>query len=195
MSRETGFDTVTAARGGFEVADRVPGVTVAAAPDMRRYGFWGEYGFAAVEIGAGPFSGRVEGARFTGDIDIAVAYSLGNVNGSRPTGLGRASWSGIAGAVNTQTLRRHQGTATIAIPDLSRPYVSADIALSGISINPSRGRGWTRMRLGDGHFESDEKNDGEDYLRGYFSGPEHSETYGVFRTGDFIGAFGAKREK
>ena len=195
LGSRDGFDTVTGARGSFDVTDSVPGVTVTSAPSVHRYGFWGEHGFAAVEIGAGPLSGRVDGIPFTGDIDIAVAYSLGNVNGLKPAGLGSASWTGIAEAVDTPTLRRHQGTATLTIPDLSRPRVSADIALSAIPIRPRRGRGWTGMSLKQGHFRSGERNDGEDYLRGHFSGPEHGEAYGVFRSGDFIGAFGAKRDK
>ena len=35
---------------------------------------------------------------------------------------------------------------------------------------------------------------GSDYLTGNFHGPDHEEAYGVFDTGAYVGAFGAKRE-
>ena len=36
---------------------------------------------------------------------------------------------------------------------------------------------------------------GRDYPEGNFHGQDHEETYGVFDTGAYIGAFGAKRDR
>ena len=188
------FDTV-AARGSFDITDSVPGVTVTSAPTVVSYGFWGEYGFATTEIGAGRLSGRVEGISFGGDVGLAAAYSVGDATGTNPTGMGGANWTGIAEAVATLTLKRRQGTATITIPDLSRSRssrVSVDITLSGNSISPPS---WSNMRLVRGRFASGERRNSTDYLEGNFHGPNHEETYGVFDTGNYIGAFGAKRDE
>ena len=65
LGSRDGFDTVNA-RGSFGITDNVPGVTVTLAPSVSSYGFWGEYGFATTEIGAGRLSGRVEGTSFRG---------------------------------------------------------------------------------------------------------------------------------
>ena len=194
LGSRDGFDTVSA-RGSFEVTDSVSGVTVTSAPNVNSYGFWGEYGFATAEIGAGRLFGRVEGTSFGGDVGLAVAYSVGDATGTNPTGMGSASWTGIAEAVATLTLKRRQGTATITIPDLSRSYrsrVSVDITLSGNSISPPS---WSNMRLSRGRFASGERRNRKEYLEGHFHGPNHEETYGVFDTGNYIGAFGAKRDE
>jgi len=50
---------------------------------------------------------------------------------------------------------------------------------------------WADMPLVDGGFASG--SSGTDRLEGNFHGPDHSETYGVFDTGAYVGAFGAKR--
>ena len=48
------------------------------------------------------------------------------------------------------------------------------------------------MPLVDGAFTSGDV-DTSDYLAGNFHGPDHEETYGVFDTGNYVGAFGARR--
>ena len=46
--------------------------------------------------------------------------------------------------------------------------------------------------LVDGRFTSGDVDTG-DYLAGDFHGPNHEEAYGVFDTGNYVGALGAKR--
>ena len=75
-----GFDTVTA-RASFEITESVPGVTLTSGPMAHSYGFWGEHGYAAVAIGAGPLSGRIEGVPFTGDFAVATAYAVADATG------------------------------------------------------------------------------------------------------------------
>lgn len=181
------FDTLIA-KGRFN-ADSISNITITRSPSLNSYGFWGEYGFASVEVGDGPWSGRVEGNRFHGDISIAGSYAVGDVTGTNPTGVGGASWQGIAQAASTRTFQLRQGTAIITIPELSRPRVSVEVDVSGFSIGAP---GWTDMPLYSGGFISGTV--GRDYLEGNFHGPAHEETYGVFDTGAYIGAFGAKRE-
>ena len=182
-----GFDTVIA-KGRFN-ADSIPDITITASPSLDSYGFWGEYGFASVEVGDGPWSGRVEGNRFHGDISIATSYAVGDVTGTNPTGIGSARWRGIAEAASTRTFQLRQGTATITIQELSRPGVSVEIDVTGYAIGAPA---WADMPLYNGRFVSG--TIGKNYLEGNFHGPAHEETYGVFDTGAYVGAFGAKRE-
>ena len=184
-----GFDTVTT-RGKFDLSNSFPGVTVTATPSAFSYGFWGEHGFAAVEITDGPFSGRTQGVSFRGDISVAAAYVVGNATGTNPTGMGRATWSGIAEAASTRTFQRRQGTATVSIADLSRPRVGVEIDISGFAIGSSA---WADIPLANGRFTS--RTIGSDHLQGDFHGPNHSEAYGVFDTGAYVGAFGGKRDQ
>ena len=186
LETRDGFDTVvTRSRFG---ADSLPGFTITASPTLETYGFWGEYGFASVEVGGGPWSGRIEGDRFSGDISITSAYAVGDVSGTNPVGIGSATWRGIAEAASTRTFKLRQGTATITIPELSQPKVSVQIDVSGYAIGAPA---WANMLLRDGRFVSGTV--GRNYLEGNFHGPAHEETYGVFDTGTYIGAFGAKR--
>ena len=182
-----GFDTVIA-KGRFKV-DSLLDVTTTTSPALESYGFWGEYGFASVEVGNGPWSGRVEGDQFEGDISIATSYTVGDVTGTNPTGSGSATWQGIAEAASTRTFQLRQGTATITIPELSQPYVTVEIDVAGYAIGSPA---WTSMPLYNGRFASGTV--GRDYLEGNFYGPIYDETYGVFDTGAYVGAFGAKIE-
>ena len=184
-----GFDTVTA-RGGFEDSNSIESVTVTAAPTANSYGFWGEYGFAAVQIANGPLSGQIQGISFSGDFGSAAAYAVGDATGTNPTGMGSATWRGIAEAASTRTFERRQGTATVTIADLSQPRVGVEIDVSGYEIGAPA---WADMPLAGGRFASGTV--GSNYLEGNFHGPGHDETYGVFDTGPYVGVFGAKRDQ
>jgi len=188
IESRSGFDTVTLG-ARFEVSDRIEEVTITDAPSALIYGFWGEHGFGAVNVAAGPFSGSIQGTPFTGSAGFATAYAGGSAAGTNPTGMGNATWSGIAEAVSTGDFQRHQGTATVTIAELSQPRVGVDIDISGQDIGSPA---WADMPLVDGGFTSGDI-DTSDYLAGDFHGPDHEETYGVFDTGDYVGAFGAKR--
>ena len=183
-----GFDTATI-KSRFDVSESIPGATVTVTPTATSYGLWGDYGLAAVDIGDGPLSGRYEGVPFQGDLSITTAYTVGDVTGTNPAGVGSATWRGVAEAASTRTFERRQGTVTLRILDLSQPRVSADVDVEGYAIGSPA---WEDMPLYGGRFGTGTA--GRDYLEGNFHGPDHSETYGVFDTGAYIGAFGAKRD-
>ena len=187
LGSRSGFDTVTTA-AKFDTSSSVQGVTVTDFPSASSYGFWGTYGFAAVEIGDGGLAGRSRGVSFTGNMSWAGAYVVGDAAGTNPGGIGSATWRGIAEAAPTRTFQRRQGTATVTIADLSRPRVGVDIDITGFPIGSPA---WSDMRLARGHFATGSV--GTDRLEGNFHGPDHSETYGTFDTGAYVGAFGAKR--
>lgn len=183
-----GFDTLTLG-GLFEAPEGIEEVTFTAPPTVFSYGFWGEHGFGAVDVADGSFTGSIDGTPLTGDFGNARAHAGGIAAGTNPTGMGSATWSGIAEAASTGDFRRHQGTATVTIADLSRPRVGVDIEISGQDLGAPA---WADMPLVDGRFTSGDVDTG-DYLAGDFHGPNHEETYGVFDTGSYVGAFGAKR--
>ena len=181
-----GFDTATL-RGVFEVEESIPEVTLTASPTINSYGFWGEYGFAAIDIVDATMSGLTDGTEISGSMGFAGAYVIGDTSGSNPGGTGSATWTGIAEAASTATSERHQGTATVTIADLSQPRVGVDIAIPGHDI---RGQGWEAMALANGRYVSEAEGA---YLEGHFLGPDHSETFGVFDTGRYVGVFGAQQ--
>ena len=185
-SQET-LDTGTLS-GTIERSDVISGITITSDFSGDDYGVWGQHGAAFVEIIEGPFSGQTQGVPFTGDINIASAIAVGNITGTNPAGVGSATWTGIAEAASTRTFQRRQGTATLTIADLSQPRVGVDIDISDFAIGSS---GWSDMPLINGHFATGTV--GIDHLEGNFHGPDHSEAYGVFDTGAYVGAFGAKR--
>ena len=187
LGRRDGFDTF-ATRVGFELTERVPGVTATADPSLLSYGFWGMHGFAALEVGAGPLTGEVDGTAFTGDFSLARAYAVGAVSGSNPVGQGGAVWRGIAEASPTGAFVRLTGTATVRIADLSRPRVGVAIEVPGHDIGAP---GWANMPLVNGSFATGTA--GSDRLAGNLHGPRHEEAWGVFDTDGYIGAFGARR--
>lgn len=183
-----GFDTVRATARA-DLSEALPaGVTVSSFPSATGWGFWGDYGYAEVNLMNGPISVRFHGVHFSGSLRSAFAFSLGETSGTNPGGFGSARWRGIAEAVSVNSYRRHQGTATLAISDLSRPRVDVDVRIGGRSIGSPA---WRGMTLRGGSYGAGSV--GRDYLRGNLHGPDHSETYGVFDTGAYVGAFGAKR--
>ena len=184
-----GFDTA-ATTGEFEVTESLSGVTVTAAPEAMSYGFWGEHGFAAVTLAKGPLTGTIDGDTFSGEFSLVTAWATGDATGTNPGGVGGATWTGVAEAVETGDFTRLQGTATVRIADLSQPRVAVAIAVPDHTISSPE---WANMRLSAGRFTAGTRGGG-DWLRGDFHGPDHAEAWGVFDTTDYIGAFGAKRE-
>ena len=181
-----GFDTA-AGRAQFEFPD-VAELALTKRPALSQWGFWGEYGYASVAVASGPFSGRLAGTPVSGSLTAATAIAIGDATGANPGGTGSATWHGIAEAASTRTLRHRQGTATVTIPDLSQPRASVSINISGFAIGSSA---WDDMPVTGGRYGAGSV--GQDYLKGDFHGPKHEETYGVFDTGAYVGAFGAKR--
>ncbi len=182
-----GFNTATL-EGRLAVPRTEAGFTFTRYPDPKAWGLWGEHGYAAVQIDSGRVAGRVDGNHVTGEIDAVGAYALGTATGSNPSGTGSATWRGIAEAASTRTFRRRSGTATVSIADLSRPRVDVEITISGANIGT-----WTDMRVTNGRYSAGTA--GRNHLVGDFHGPNHGETYGVFDTGLYVGAFGARREE
>lgn len=196
LGPQGGFDTLTTG-GRFDLSsDNLsgPGLSITNSSFSGiGYGFWSEYGFAVVEIGNGTMSGEVvpdqaEPVSFTGELSWALAYVFGEASGTNPTGIGSATWNGIAEAASTDTFERRSGTATVTIADLSRPRVGVAIDIAG---SPIGSAAWSDMPLTYGGFASG--TPGTDGLEGNFHGPDHSETYGTFDTDTYVGAFGAKR--
>ena len=184
-----GFDTA-AARGTLEVTESVPGVRVRAAPTIHSYGFWGEHGHAALELGSGPLTGEVDATAFTGEFAFARAYAAGEASGANPAGAGSATWRGIVEASPVGAFERLQGTVTVTIADLAQPRVGVAVDVPGHEVDAP---GWADVPLAAGRFATGTA--GSDYLAGSFHGPRHEEAWGVFDTKDFLGAFGAKRAR
>lgn len=197
QSRDNGFDTVfvkgdldAAGIDASDIGGLFPDITITKIPEALGYGFWGEHGVAGLTLADGPFAGQAGIIPFNGDMKVVMPFALGDVSGTNPHGSGSATWRGIADVVAVRTFRRQEGIATLTIPDLSMPAVSVGITVGG---NPIGKPGWTGMSLVDGRFVSGVA--GNDYLEGNFHGADNSEAYGVFDTGNFTGAFGAKREE
>lgn len=187
LGERGGFDTAVT-RGTFEVTETVPDLSLTVSPEVTSYGFWGEHGFAALALGAGPIAAEIEGTAFAGDFSLAQAYVAGDATGTNPAGTGSATWTGIAEASPTGTFERLMGTATVTIADLAQPRVGVAIDVPGHDIGAP---GWADMPLVDGGFTAGIA--GTDYLRGNFHGPAHEEAWGVFDTTGYLGVFGAKR--
>ena len=193
-----GFDTIAIA-SEFDVSGLILDDTATfTPPTATAFGAWGEYGFAGVVIGNGSLTGQarqtVVGVQttvpFEGRIGYAFAYVMGNTTGTNPSGVGVATWEGIAEAAALRTFERRLGTATLVIADLSDPRLSVDIDVDGFAINLP---GWANLLLTNGGFTSGTVAAGN-YLAGNFHGSGHEEAYGVFDTEAYTGAFGAKRD-
>ena len=186
-----GFATATGTTGGPPLTRTFAwaSATVTGAA-FRRYGFWGKYGWAAVEIGSGMLSAEADGQIWIGSFMAAHAWAAGEASGTNPAGTGEATWSGIAEAARTRDFARLPGTAELRIADLSRPLIDVDIDLDdggdGVALE------WRGMPLSAGVFGKGTA--GTDRLDGRFHGPGHEEAFGTFDTGAYVGAFGAKRK-
>ena len=192
LGSSAGFDTTTYSVDSLEaVGDLVnefPGLRIDRLPSATVWGFWGEYGVGAITAFSGNLSGRYDGVAFSGTMSGATSLALGETSGTNPGGIGSATWDGVAEAVSLRSYGRQQGTARIEIADLANPRASVDVRLSGRSIGSSA---WDNMPLSGGEYGAGSV--GRDFLEGKFHGPNQEETYGVFDTGTWVGAFGAKR--
>ena len=198
LGSRDGFSTWTGTvRGSLESAT-AEGATLNLSPTARSFGIWGQHGFAGTEIGGSPISGRTQGVSFRGNLDYTASYVMGDAAGTNPSGIGSATWRGIARAVSTRTLDSQEGTVTVAIPDLSVPRVDVEIE----SISPRGTLVYDDLPMANGSFQGRghlQIGPGSTYsssrinLSGNFYGSNHSEAYGVFNTDEHLGAFGAKR--
>ena len=186
-----GFATAVGTTGGPPLTRTFAGAsaTVTGA-EFRRYGFWGKYGSAAVEIGSGMLSAEADGQTWTGRFEAAHAWAAGEPSETNPSGTGNATWTGIAEAARTRDFARLPGTAELRIADLSRPLIDVDIDLDdggdGVALE------WRGIQLSAGAFTKGTL--GTDRLSGRFHGPGHAEAFGTFDTGAHVGAFGATRK-
>ena len=193
-------DKVTpGARGGFDtaaftfsqqVSNPLPGGAPSARLERTHYGFWGEHGYAALVLGRAPLTGTPDGSPATGALEVMEAFALGDASGTNPVGTGSATWTGIAEAARKGSLQRLQGTATVTVPDLSRPRIGVAIDVPGHNIGAP---GWSDIALTGGRFATGRA--GTDYLAGSLNGPAHQEAWGVFDTTGYVGAFGARRQR
>ena len=152
------------------------------------YGIWGEYGFASAFTERASLSGTTQGVDYTGELHVTYGAVVGRSTGSNPSGLGSATWSGPAEAFSAQNRQRRLGTATITMTDLSVPVVDVDVVIDNRSIGSSA---WDSIPLSNGQFAAGDVT--SDHVTGDFYGPQHQESYGVFATDAYIGAFGARR--
>ena len=182
-----GFDTLTST-SKFRPKDTEE-ISYTQYPSPTTYGFWGKHGIAAMRIINGPITFLYEGRSYQSDGMAALAFTVGDASNTNPRGIGGATWNGIANAASLQTFTLREGTATVTMADLSRPFVSVAIDISGDDIS---GPGWSDMFLFNGRFSS--LGSGSNYVRGDFYGLDHSEAYGVFGTSAYVGSFGAKRQ-
>ena len=191
LGERAGLDTVIV-EGRTRLSESVSDASITASASATSYGVWGQHGFAGLEIASGPFSGSLEGVPFSGSIKGAVSYAFGTVNPTNPTnptGSGSATWRGVAEAASTRTFERRLGTSTLTIPDLSQPRIGVEIDVAGYDVSAP---GWDDMLLANGRFSAGTPN--RNYMAGNFYSPKHEEAYGVFDTGAYVGAFGAKRQ-
>ena len=188
LGSRAGFDTITFSGRSPTSSAGDADITITGSLSADYYGAWGRHGTASLMIADVPFSGNYQGIPFTGDYRGVFPFVAGDAAGTNPAGLGRATWTGVAEAASTRNFQRRQGTATLVIADLSRPRVSVDINIGGYDIGAP---GWSDIPLTGGRFKTGRA--GRDYLEGNFHGADHSEAYGVFDTGPYVGAFGAKR--
>ena len=189
LGERGGFDTA-ATRGRLDITDEsVEGVRVTVEPTVETYGFWGEHGYAALELGSGPLTGVAGGTAVSGEFAFARAYAAGAATGSNPSGAGSATWSGVVEASPAGAFERLRGTVEVTIADLARPTrVGVSVSVPGHQIDRP---GWADVPLAAGRFTTGTA--GSDYLGGGFHGPAHEEAWGVFDTTGYLGAFGAKR--
>ena len=186
-----GFGTATGMTGGPPLTRAFAGGSAAVSEaSFRRYGFWGERGHAAVEIGSGALSASAGGQQWSGTFEAAHAWAAGEPTGTSPAGTGGATWIGIAEAARTRDFAHLPGTVDLRIADLSRPLINVDIDLDdgdgGVALE------WRGIQLSDDAFAKG--TPGTDRLSGRFHGPGHAEAFGTFDTGAYVGAFGARRQ-
>lgn len=184
-----GFGTITGLTAGQPLTEALSGASASVSgASFTRYGFWGEHGYAAVEVGAGMLSAERGGEQWSGRFMTAHAWAGGETSGTNPVGTGSAVWRGIAEATRTADFTHLPGTAELRIADLSRPRIDVDIDLDDGGDDVALR--WTGVAPAAGAFAKGTA--GTDRIDGRFHGPGHEEAWGVFDTGMYVGAFGAK---
>lgn len=130
------------------------------------------------------------------ELELATITSLGRtMPGALPT-TGSARWTGVMYGHAVTLLgtdgNRVAGDAEIMIEDLATP--EATVAFTNIvDLVTDRSRSdivWTRIPVVQHTFRSRE---GDDWLDGMFSGPNHEEVQGFFERSGTVGSFGAVR--
>ena len=91
----------------------------------------------------------IEGTAYGGDYSLAQACEAGDATGTNPTGMGAATWTGIAEAAATGTFELLQGIATVTTADLLRPEGDVAIDVPGHHIGAP---GRADMPLENGRF-------------------------------------------
>lgn len=131
-----------------------------------------------------------------GELEFATIMSLGRtMPGALPT-TGSARWTGVMYGHAVTLLgtdgNRVAGDAEIMIEDLATP--EATVAFTNIvDLVTDRARSdivWTRIPVAQHTFQTQE---GDEWLEGIFSGPNHEEVQGFFERSGTVGAFGAVR--
>lgn len=189
LGYRAGFDTQVATANltnALETAD----IKFNRFPNAKTWGFWGQSGYAFVSAADGPIRGTVDGNTFSGSFAAATAGMLADATGRNPSGSGSATWTGLAEAASARTYTRHSGTASLTIPNLTDPRITAQIIIAGSSIGSSA---WNEMQLARGRFGG--ASAGVDRIEGVLAGSSHEEAWGVFDTGNWAGAFGARRSQ
>ena len=188
LGSQAGLDTMAYSAGiPFSSAGNAD-IAISGGLSADFYGAWGRHGAALLAVSDAPFAGSYQGIPFTGDLRQAIPHAVGSAAGTNPAGTGSARWTGVAEAASTGNFQRRQGTVTLTVADLSIPRVGAEIVIDGHDIGAP---GWTDIPMTGGNFETGRI--GRDYLEGNFHGADHSEAYGVFDTGPYVGAFGARQ--
>ena len=123
-----------------------------------------------------------------------TSFSFGNANGSNPTGMGRAEWTGSAVGIDTENSQLWQGDVTVDIDDLSSPNVDVSITNGSFSHGSSPSAiifTWDDMTLTNGIFQH---SSGDTNVWGSFYGDGHEEVGGTFDNISHVGAFGATKD-
>lgn len=191
---EAGDDFTTFSMTGRYIPgeEYAPGAIVISSDNLSTWGLWGEHGAAVIHTVGGPIEGIQDGFHYYIEGNSAYGFAFGSASGSNPTGMGSATWRGAAHGIRLGVWEHIEGTATLAIPDLSVPALNAVIELEGGSVIGDSDS-WTDMTLTDGTFLVGVP--AVNRITGAFMGPDHEEVYGAFDTDTYVGVFGATADE
>ena len=126
-----GFGAAAGTTGGPPRTESFSGASaIVTGATFMRYGFWGDHGYGAVEIGAGALEAEDGGQEWSGRFRAAHAWTAGEPSATNPAGTGSAAWRGIAEAARTADFVRLMGTAELRIADLAQPLRRAPLRWS-----------------------------------------------------------------
>ncbi len=152
------------------------------------YGGWLDYSYFDIQYG------RIDTGELRG-LELALASSLGNDTGSRPTG--NATWNGlvVGGTDVNGTAEAIQGDASLTYNMAS---ADVDVSFSNIynlatrNLHVASSMSWQDVPVGtNGYFGKAVST--VNNVIGRFYGPGHTEVGGIFHHPTAIGSFGAKR--